>query len=146
MMRRKGLSPIVAVVILIGIAVVTGGLLSSWITSFVSDSAKQDTCAISTMYTLSDVTYNTTSGEVKLKVKNTGNVKLYNFTVEADNGTIIFLSQATSPEPSYRVDTGRVQYVVANFSLANISNVHTITVLTQSCKGYSPAHTEVENI
>lgn len=146
MMRRKGVSPVVAVVILIGIAVITGGLLSSWITSFVSDSAKQDTCSINTMYTLSDVTYNATSGEIKLKVKNTGTVKLYNFTIEADNGTDIFLAQASSPDPSYLVDTGRAQYVAANFSPENMSNILTITVLTQSCKGYSPAHTEVGNI
>lgn len=145
-MERKGLSPIVAVVILIGIAVITGGLLSSWITSFVSDAAKQDTCSINTMYTLSDVTYNATSGVIKLKVKNTGTVKLYNFTVEADNGTNIALGQATSPAPSYMVDVGRAQYVVANFSPSNISNILTITILTQSCKGYSPAHTKVGNI
>jgi flagellin-like protein len=145
-MEQKGLSPIVAVVILIGIVVITGGLLSSWITSFVSDASKQDTCSINTMYTISDATYNGTSGDIKLKVKNTGAVKLYNFTVEADNGTVIFLAQASSPDPSYRVDAGREQYVVANMSLKNISNVLTITVLTQSCKGYSPAHTEVGNI
>lgn len=146
MMGSKGVSPVVAVVILIGIAVITSGILSSWITSFVSESSNQDTCSMKTMYTLSDVTYNATSGEIKLRVKNTGAARLYNFSVEADNGTVVFLAQASSPAPSYMVDVGRAQYVLANMSPENISNVLTVTVLTQSCAGYSPAHIGVENI
>jgi flagellin-like protein len=145
-MGSKGLSPIVAVVILIGIAVMAGGMLSSWVTSFITDNSRQDTCAVTTMYTLSDVTYNATSGEVKVRVKNTGSTVLQNFSVEADNGTLIARAVASSPDPSYTVGRGMAQYVVANASNASISNVMTITVLTASCPGYSPVPVEVENI
>jgi flagellin-like protein len=145
-MGSKGLSPIIAVVILIGIAVMAGGILSSWVTSFISDSARQDTCAITTMYTLSEATYNSTSGIVKLRVKNAGSSSLRNFTVEADNGTLIARALASSPDPSYTVGKGMAQYIVANVSNASITNVITITVLTQSCPGYSPVPVQVENI
>ena len=145
-MRRKGVSPIVAVVILVGIAVMTGGLLSSWISSFISGSSEQETCAITTMYTLSDATYNATSGEIKLRLKNTGSVDLYNFTIEADNGTDISLVPATSPSPSYVLGSGGTQYVLGNGSLHNITNVASITVMTESCSSYSPSSVKVENI
>jgi flagellin-like protein len=145
-MGSKGLSPIIAVVILIGIAVMVGGILSSWVTSFVSSSARQDTCAITTMYTLSEATYNASSGMVKVRVKNTGSVSLYNFSVEADNGTQIGRAPASAPDPSYRVGSGMTQYIVADAGNANISNVVKITVLTESCKGYSPVPVEVGNI
>ena len=140
------MSPIVAVVILVGIAVMTGGLLSSWLSSFVSDSSKQDTCAITTMYTLSDATYDSVSGEIRVKLKNTGSVRLYNFTIEADNGTDISLVPATSPSQNYTLATGGTQYVAGNGSMHNITNVQSITVVTASCPGYSPSSVNVENI
>jgi flagellin-like protein len=145
-MGRKGLSPIIAVVILIGIAVMAGGILSSWVTSFITDSSRQDTCAITTMYTLSEATYNSTSGIVKVRVKNTGSTAIRNFTVEADNETLIARTSASSPDPSYTVGEGMAQYVVANVSNSSITNVLTITVLTESCAGYAPVPVEVENI
>jgi flagellin-like protein len=145
-MGSKGLSPIIAVVILIGIAVMAGGILSSWVTSFVSDSARQDTCAITTMYTLSEATYNASSGIVKVKVKNTGSVSLRNFSIEADNGTQMGRAPASFPDPSYSVGSGMAQYVVANASNGSVTNVISITVLTESCKGYSPMPVEVGNI
>ncbi|MFH0957023.1 MAG: archaellin/type IV pilin N-terminal domain-containing protein [Candidatus Aenigmatarchaeota archaeon] len=145
-MGSKGLSPLIAVIIMIGIAVVVGGILSSWVTSFVSGSARQDTCAITTMYTLSEATYNASSGIVKVKVKNMGSVSLRNFSVEADNGTLIARAPASFPDPSYSVGSGMAQYVVANASNSSITNVVSITVLTESCKGYSPVPVEVGNI
>ena len=145
-MGRKGLSPVIAVVILIGIAVITGGILSSWVTSFVTDTASQSTCAINTMYTLSEATYNATSGIVKVKVKNTGSASLSNFSVEADNGTHVARALVSFPDPSYSVGSGMSQYVLANASNYSITNVVKITVLTQSCRVYSPVPVEVENI
>jgi flagellin-like protein len=145
-MARKGVSPVVAVVILVGLAVMIGGLVSSWLTSFVADSARQDTCAITTTYTLTEPTYNPTSGELKVRLKNTGNNELYNFTFEADNGTVIMLIPATYPNESYHVGSGRTQYVTGNVTDFNITGVDEVTVLTASCPSYSPVAVIVRNI
>jgi flagellin-like protein len=145
-MARKAISPVVAVVILIGLAVMTGGLLSSWVSSFITDSSRQDTCSISTMYSISDPTFDESSGEIKVKIKNTGNDAIYNFTFETDNGTDIVLIPASSPSPDLVVGSGRTQYVVSNSSYYNMTGVETVTVLTESCPGYSPTAVKVENI
>ncbi len=145
-MARKGISPVVAVVILIGIAVMAGGLLSSWVSSFMSDSAKQDTCPITTMYTISEATYNSTSGGLMVKVKNAGNDQIYNFTFEADNGTEIVLVPAGYPAADFVLGGGRTQYVSGNASLYNITAVQTVTILTGSCPSYSPSPVKVADI
>jgi flagellin-like protein len=150
-MARKGISPVVAVVVLIGIAVMLGGLVSSWISSFVMDSSQHDTCAITTTYTISDAQVNQTSGKLRVTLKNTGKDSVYNFSVEADNGTLIEVLAATSPADTYVLESGRTQYIQTNISDYNISrmnitNINTITVLTQSCPEYSPKPITVTNI
>jgi flagellin-like protein len=150
-MSRKGISPVVAVVVLIGVAVMLGGLVSSWLSSFVDTSSKQDTCAITTMYTITEATVNTTSGKLRLKVKNVGKSSVYNFSIEANNGTIIEVLRAMSPPDTYVLESGRTQYVETNISDHNISsmnitNIDTVTLMTRSCPEYAPEPITVTNI
>jgi flagellin-like protein len=146
-MGKKGISPIVAVVVLVGLAVMTGGLVSSWITSFVQDSTRDaDTCAITTMFTISDASVNETSGELKVKVKNTGKDDIYNFTLEVDNGTLLKAFKATSPSETYRVSSGETQYIIGNISPHNITSIDTLNVLARSCLGYYPEPVSVKNL
>ncbi len=142
-MARKAVSPIIAIVIIIALVVALGGILSSWLSGFVSDSTQSDTCAINTMYTASDAFYNGTTGEIKVKVKNSGKYGLYNFSIEADNGTIIAVIPATSPGPTYILGSGKTQYVIANSSGFNITNIATIKVLVDSCRAYSPSPMDI---
>jgi len=150
-MARKGISPIIAVVVLIGVAVMLGGLVSSWMSSFVTTSSKYDTCSITTMYVISEATVNETSGRLLVKLKNIGKSSVYNFTFEADNGTVLDVMPATSPVDTYNLEPGRTQYIETNISNYNISkenitNIDTITVLTQSCPEYGPEPIKVTNI
>ncbi len=150
-MTKKGISPVVAVVVLIGVAVMLGGLVSSWMNSFVTKSTQHNTCAITTMYTISSATVNETSGRLLITVKNIGKSTVYNFTFEADNGTVIDVMQATSPAETYTLEPGRTQYVETNISNYNVSrqnitNIDTVTVLTESCPEYAPEPIKVTNI
>lgn len=135
-MTRKAISPVVAVVILVALAVTVGGLLSSWITSFVYEGTAHDTCAITTTFIATDAEYNASSGQVKLKVKNTGREDLYNFTIEADNGTMIEIIEVLSPADTYHLTPGKSQYIITNGSSHNLTNIEKITVLVGSCPGY----------
>lgn len=138
-MARKAVSPIIAIVIIIATVVALGGILSSWLSGFVSDSTQADMCAINTMYSISEAFHNGTTGEIKVKVKNSGKYGLYNFSFEADNGTIITFIPATSPGATYILGSGRTQYVLANSSGYNITNINQIRVLVGSCRVYSPS-------
>lgn len=143
-MGRKAVSPIIAVVIIIAIVVALGGILSSWLGGFVSDSTQTDTCAINTMYTASEASHNENTGEIRAKVKNSGKYGLYNFSIEADNGTVIVFIQATSPSPTYILGSGKTQYVLANSSGHNITNIDKIKVLVGSCQVYSPSPVDIQ--
>ena len=145
-MARKGISPVIAVVILIAVAVTIGGVVSSWVNSLVTESSKQDTCPITTSYSLTEARYNSSSGYIRIKLKNTGRDSLYNFTVEADNGTTIAHIIPVSPLPAEQVGPGMSQYVVANTTYYNITNVQKVTVLLGSCSGYSSTPVKVTNI
>jgi flagellin-like protein len=145
-MAKKGISPVIAVVILIAVAVTIGGVVSSWVNSLVTETAKQDTCSITTSYSISEARYNSSSGDIRIKIRNTGRDSLYNFTVEADNGTVIAHIVPTSPVPNQQVGPGMSQYIIANTTYYNITNVKTVTVLLGCCTGYSSTPIKVTNI
>ena len=139
-MKIRGVSPIIAVVVLIGLTVVLAGLLSSWAVSIITQSSQQDMCWVDTVYTISDASYNDSTGFISLRLKNSGKLAVYNFSIEADNGTTIVVVPALSPDASFSVGPGMSQYitVLADPAVYNITNIQTITVLASSCHGYSP--------
>ncbi len=90
----KGVSPMIAVVLLIAFTVAIGGIISLWLTSLtstttssVSSSAeKQIKCASSTM-TIKEVRYSTASTIVNVTVAHeTGTEKLYNLSIDVTGG------------------------------------------------------------
>ncbi len=145
-MARKAISPVIATVILIAIAVTLGGVLSSWMNSFVRETTDTETCAIRTLYTVTDATYDADSGEVRMKVRNTGSSPLYNFTMEADNGTVIVSLLAGYPAADFSLVAGQSQYVSANFSGQNITEIEKVTLLSGSCQSYSSSPVKVAHI
>ena len=95
-MERKGISPIVAVVLLVAVAISLGMLVTSWITHLYYDvSGGDDQCALSTNYIIDSAEWNQTSKSASynstllIKVTNKMKNKLYDFSVEINNGTII---------------------------------------------------------
>ena len=144
-MAMKGVSPVVAVAILIAVAVAIGGMVSSWVSSFVVEQTLHDDCGLKTLYSLTDATINETSGQIRMKLKNTGSRSVYNFTVEADNGTMFGVFQATSPSPTYVIKPGETQYIITNTTY-NVTNILKITVKSASCPGYAPTHVNIVNL
>jgi len=145
-MAKKAISPIIAVVILIALVVTLGGLLSTWLSKFVYDASQQDTCALYTRYTISEALYNSSSGQIKVKVKNSGKPDLYNFSIEADNRTLMSVIPAYSPDQTYHLASGQSQYVLASSLEYNITNIDTIKLLVRSCTSYSPSPVKVQRI
>ena len=146
-MAKKAISPLIAIIVLVALVVTLGGLLSVWLTSFFYEaSSEDDTCAITTLFTVTGPTYNASDGQIKLMVKNTGRDDLYNFTLELDNGTLFALVPATSPNETYSLAPGRSQYVMANASHYNITNIDTVKLLVASCPTHSSSTVKVANI
>ena len=91
MVGMKGISPIIATVMLIVVAVSLGALISTWATSWVSDQTNSPdiTCSVDTRYVLESAKWNYSGNANKLlvKIRNQGPVKIYNFSATLENST-----------------------------------------------------------
>ena len=90
-MGMKGISPVIAAVLLIAITVAVGVLISSWVTQWVTDKTmKTDSdCVTHTNYKIDSATYSSSTTNMTIMVTNTGRVELYGFEVQILNVTDI---------------------------------------------------------
>ena len=88
-MGMKGVSPIIASVLLIGITVAVGVMLSSWITHWLGTRTQDisSACVTSTNYKIDSATFRASSGGMTLVITNLGTVELYGFSVQMLNAT-----------------------------------------------------------
>lgn len=98
---RKGVSPIVAAVVLLAVAITVGVVVSTWVSNWAATQISPESlaCAAKTRYTIDSAKFND-SGDNKLilKLTNRGEVNLYGFGVYLDNGTVIRYYNSTSGE------------------------------------------------
>jgi len=92
-MGMKGISPVIASVLLIGITVAVGVMLSSWVTHWVDVRTQQasSACVTSTNYKVDSVTFSYATNNMTIVVTNHGSIDLYGFSVELMNGTEVSL-------------------------------------------------------
>ena len=103
---KKGISPVIASVIMIAVAVSIGIIVSTWITHLVEQQISEDElCAIDTLYNINSAKFNISgNNNILIKITNDGEDGLYGFGVVMDNGTIILLFNSTD----YRLDQGNI--------------------------------------
>ncbi len=98
-MNKRGVSPVIAVVLLIGVAVSMGILVTTWVTHWVSFQITEVglSCSVDTNYILEAVTFNLTGDELlRIKITNKGAREIYGFSAILDNGTRIVRLNSTS--------------------------------------------------
>lgn len=93
----KGISPVVASVILIAVSISVGVLVSTWITHLVEEqTGGARLCAINTLYNVESAKFNISAdNNLWLKITNEGEYELYGFGVVIDNGTMIIIMNST---------------------------------------------------
>ena len=99
-MTRKAVSPVVAVVLLIGVAVSMGILVTTWVTHWVTvqTTGVSLSCAVDTNYIIESANYNSTgNNHLRLKITNKGERKIYGFGAVLDNGTLIMRLNSSDP-------------------------------------------------
>ncbi len=98
-MGMKGISPIIAAVVLIAISVAVGVMISSWVTHWVTSQTGVTTqCVALTNYNIESATYTSNSNNLTLVVTNMGSIKIYGFSVQIMNSTDIVTYNDTSPD------------------------------------------------
>jgi flagellin-like protein len=90
-MGMKGISPVIASVLLIGIAIAVAVMLSSWITHWVSTRTQQasSACVTSTNYKIDSARFNMNTNNMTITLTNLGSTELYGFSVQVMNTTAV---------------------------------------------------------
>ncbi|MBN2043256.1 MAG: hypothetical protein JW754_05645 [Candidatus Aenigmarchaeota archaeon] len=100
-MGMKGVSPVIAAVILIGITVAVGVMISSWVTQWVNNEiGGASSCASYSTYSIDSATYKSSTKNLTLKITNNGKIDLHGFEVQILNATSVVLYNSTSSDLS----------------------------------------------
>ncbi|MBM3303835.1 MAG: hypothetical protein FJY76_01970 [Candidatus Aenigmarchaeota archaeon] len=132
---KKGVSPVIATILLIAVAISVGIMVTTWITHWVvtQTSSQSIACAINTNYVIDTAEFNKSTAlnsTLLLKVTNRGSEGLYGFGVVLDNGTTIMMLNSTSSLISQGGISsgnklGREQPVYVAVNLTNTTAGHT---------------------
>ena len=124
---RKGVSPLIATIILIAFTLVVAGLVAGWVTQFATQQRETfSQCAEARLLIRGGVFNPSTSG-LSLTVDNYGKQDLgFKVLLENKDGTI------TTPTPIYNLTKGFIQ----SFSIAGVSgNLKMVSIRSEQCPG-----------
>jgi flagellin-like protein len=122
----KGVSPIIAVIVLIMFTLVIAGMLAGWATQFAQTQRNQFEQCIDAKVLIRGGTYNSTAKTLTLVVYNWGKVPLTLSTlIDYDNGTSVKVPGTLA------VAKGDI----ANNVIATPNNMDAVTIQSQECPG-----------
>ena len=123
----KGVSPLVAVIFLIGITLIIAGFLANWATQFTTNKLSKAQYCLDASVIIQGATYSSADNRLSLYVDNSGESKLtFSTLIEYQNGTI------TKDPVEYEVEPGDL----ATFTLNNVwSSVKEVTIKSKECQG-----------
>ncbi len=124
MVNRKGVSPLIAVIVLIAFTLIVAGMLATWASRFARDTLPTTEC-FNIDVIIQGATYESSTSTLNLYVKNRGTVQLtFDTLIKYQNGTI------TQAGQSYTVDANQLR----TFTFTGISNtVDEVTIQSQEC-------------
>jgi flagellin-like protein len=134
-MMRKGVSPIIATILLIAVAISVGIMVTTWITHWVvtQTSSESIACAVNTNYIIDSAEFNKSTAlnsTLLVKITNKGAEKIYGFGAFLDNGTYILPLNSSSS----LIDQGGISS--AN-KLGQESSAYIKINLTNTTAGYT---------
>ncbi len=147
MTNTKGVSPLIASIILIGFVVAVAAMISPWFTGLTKSkmyeveegSEGQIDCVFSSIdFDSSDISYNLSGSTdwVNITLDNTGTVSLYNFEVSltVDGNTKIYspmpYSQKTSSSP---LEAGSRMILITNITDNLSGTLQKVRVVAKNC-------------
>ncbi len=138
----RGVSPVVAGVILIAVAVVVGVMVSTLVTSWTStQTSTTPTCAVNTHYVVDSATFTSSSNETRIKITNKGSEGIYGFEITVDNGTNIVrfsaITESFNTSATSKLTQGNSIYLSATpagtFNVTLCSQAKEIRVSNTGC-------------
>lgn len=125
----KGISPLVAVIMLIAFTMVVAGILASWASQFATTQRQQiQICSKAELFMQKGI-YNNASQNLELYVWNSGTVPLSGFTV-------LLTHQNGTPESRLKSNVNITAGSIETLSLSDIpSNIKQVVVRSNECRG-----------
>lgn len=121
---KKGVSPLIAVIVLIAFTLIVAGMLATWASRFARETLPTTEC-FNIDVIIQGATYDTPTSTLNLYVKNRGTMDLnFDTLFKYQNGTITQASQ------TYTVNGGQLR----TFTFTGISNtLEEATIQSQEC-------------
>jgi len=157
-MGMKGISPVVAAVLLIAITVAVGVMVSSWVTQFITTRTRETSsaCMTSTNYKIDSVEFAYSTNNTTIKITNLGQLGIYGFSVQVMNGTDVNVYNSSDPKikmtPNITEDAPleqqRSALIIINMDGSYHSNLgrtaDQIKVLNKACPSFSAETLTIE--
>lgn len=126
MAHRKGVSPLIAVLMLIGVTLIVAGILAGWATNLAQTQRRTFEQCIDARFHIDKASFNSTAGTLYIRVYNDGSVPLNLIPI------------AEYKESAIKFDT----IVLDRNSIANIyiqatNDIEGVTIQTEECPGVS---------
>ncbi|RLI99980.1 MAG: hypothetical protein DRP03_01950 [Candidatus Aenigmatarchaeota archaeon] len=123
-MRMKGISPIIAVIMLIAFTMVVAGILASWATQYVKVKLRE--CTNAGLW-IERATYQSGNNKLLLVITNTGTIDLHGFTaiLTYENGTVIKI-------PSNKTIAGKETETIT-FANVNGDGLEIVDIVSKEC-------------
>jgi len=138
MKNSKGISPLIAVVLLIAFVIAVGSILSGWFVSFTKERVEEAkekgeediTCSYANLY-ITDAHWNNTLGKLSLTIENTGSEDLSDFrmVVIYNNNTVDTLEVL----PKTTLTPGDIEIFYNQTNVGPCSDIDTVIFKSNTC-------------
>ena len=138
-MPPKGISPLIATILLIAFVIAVGGILSGWLISFSKERTEEARikgetdikCSYANLY-ISDADWNDTQTRLSLTIENTGSEDLSDFRmiVIYANNTVVTLEVMPN---STTMNPGDVQSFYNDTHVGNCSDISQVLFKSNTC-------------
>ncbi len=125
--RRKGISPLISVILLIAFTMVVAGILAAWATQFVKVRQSEFVKCSDAGILIQSSYYDAGTSTLYANVFNNGKIDMsgFSFIVTLENGTVL------SDVSNITIRAGGV----GSFNISTPSNVKEISIRSRQCQG-----------
>lgn len=138
MKKIKGISPLIATIMLIAFTMIVAGILAGWATRFVTTQVGTLQSCSNAQILIQNGYYNASGHTLYLTVYNVGKVPLTGFTLimTYNNGTVV-------PDTTYQA-TNLSSQAISTFNTSASDNLQEATIQSRECRGAQDFLTKYE--
>ncbi len=132
MKHMKGISPLVATILLIAFTLIIAGILAGWATQFASNQQQQLNQCMDAMMYIQRATYDSTTGELAVVAYNAGRVNLNFFFLLSYANATAHPNLVERYNETYNITAGTIKTV----RIPGVTpDLEEITVKSDTCQG-----------